>query len=178
MPLKDKDKRISEIEIIVDSFLAEYSGLLDKYSCTIFPDAAKRITNAYEVLLDDYIKRYINEESRAQIYKVASGLELATVYVRPIRSSSASNDTIETNLNAILAYCVGGAMLLQERFTNFEPIFTSSLDDECYAVYQNHMEFLRYALLDALPNLPTFSNSIYWQSYEVILKLDGMLSQN
>ncbi len=178
MPLKDKDKRIGELEIIIDSFLAEYSGLLAKYNCTIFTDAPKRITDAYEVLLDDYIKRYLNEESRAQIYKVASGLELATVYVRPIRSNSASNEVFETNLNAILAYCVAGSMLLQERFQNIVPIFTSSLDDECFAVYQNHMEFLRYALLDELPNSPTFSNSIYWQAYEVILKLDSIVNQN
>ena len=109
MPLDNKPKRVSEVNTIIEAFKLNHSQILQKFESEFIGSPGEAICDAYEILLDRVIKEFLREGAKAQIYKVASGLELATLYIQPIKCRDVNATSM---LNVTLAYSIAGTFVL------------------------------------------------------------------
>ena len=165
MPLANKEKRLQEIELVLNQFKVATEA---KYGFEIIyeKDSITKIVDTYELILDGVIKRFLPETSRAEIYKVASGLEVSTLYVQPILHNDPGTKKL---LNAALSASVATHFVFQCTYDEIE--YRSSndgLNEEVGAIYVNHIDWLLYGTLTELFDFPIFSNAIFWRTFAAL----------
>jgi hypothetical protein len=168
MPIDNKEKRLREVRYSVNRFLSLHDsfyktqGIEIQYSESIVND----IVDTYEILLDNSIKPYIPETSKAQTFKVASGLEWATIYKMPLKTGNPDNDI---DINVSLSYFIAFDILLQEKGIELDNAKIYE-DEDLQKLSRNHTSFIKYAAADDIYSFSVFGNSLYWEAFHLICK--------
>lgn len=145
-----REKRSQELDIYVNSFKSkiEDSG----YCCTLKPNWLTSVLDAYEAILSERIKVFHKENTNINIFKVASGLEMAIIYVSPIipndpREAIYLNSLLATELAFTYTFIRSGRNL---SFSDLEKV-----------IMQEHHELLTYLEINDLMDCQTLNNSLF-----------------
>ena len=158
------DKRIIEIQSIMDSFRSNY---LKDYDVQIeyIDNAAVIISYFYYFKMEYEIKNYLEENSN--IYKMAAGTELVFNFVQPIIQSNPNNKSLrrlnaELSSFAAIGFLSGWNDLDYYLGSGIEPL-NNSID----TFLNERLKILTNQNLEAA--LPILYNSQSWELFHLIL---------
>jgi len=159
----DIPKRVGEIQLILDAFASNY---LKDYNTTIHysDDAAVILTYFYYYKIETEVKGYLDENSN--IFKMASGTEMAFNYVQPISKSEDTPKSLrqlnaELSTFAALGFLTGWNELDYYLGSGIEP-----LNDAVDSILNERLKILANQNLDA--SLPILFNSQSWELFHLI----------
>jgi hypothetical protein len=152
----DPKKRKAELAELLQAFETRSKQKGDEF--TYKENPVDLILGAYEKLLDVSLKPAHVDDTNLNIYKVASGLEMAINYVRPIQTSSVF---LFEALNAQLAVDVAFSFVFSKKLTNVD----IQLNESELSVYREHHEILTYANPEAIFGSAVLVNSSFWRAF-------------
>lgn len=161
----NKTKRITEVGIILDKFKVR---MKDRYNLEVnFKKSSnKLIVDTYEIILNDLIRTVLKPGVNAEEFKVASGLELATIYTQPINGLNPNKDR---KLNAVLASSIASNYCIQCFFDDIElKTEDKNLNKAINEITAKHIDWLIYIDSEDYFKLPVISNAIFWETYSVL----------
>lgn len=150
----EREKRKLELSDILRPFQEKAKEA--KIDFTYKTNPEDQILTAYELLLNQVREVHI-EGTKINIYKVASGLEMATVYKQPI---ICSNPKLATVLNAELAYEIAFTFVFSKKIATSDYLLTN-LEKE---ILSEHHEMLVYNPSENLYDSIVLTNSLFWKS--------------
>ena len=156
-------KRITEIQMILDSFAQLYSRDYD-VEIDFIDDAAIKVAYFYYYKMELEIKSYLDENSN--IFKMSSGTELAINYVQPIQSSTSNRKSIRI-LNAELS--LFSALGFLSGWNNIDYYLGSgieTLNDSIDTFLNERIKILSNQNIDSY--LPILFNSQSWELFHLI----------
>lgn len=156
-------KRISEIQLILDSFIQIYSRDYD-VEISLIDDAAVKISYFYYYKMELEVKNYLDENSN--IFKMSSGTELAINYVQPISDSSSDSKGLrilnaELSLFSALGFLSGWNDIDYYLGSGIEP-----LNDSLDTLLNERLKILSHQNIDSY--LPILFNSQSWELFHLI----------
>lgn len=164
MSLENKEKRLREVSLAIDHF--KHSLKSQGIIIELIPNAGEKIIYNYEIILDKVIRGYLKVGAKANIFKVVSGLELATVYSQPIIGNSPNK---VRKFNALLAQTIAAHLLFNYKFGMLDTEIESN-GEAAISLLENHVLWLEYIDTHDIFSFPTYANSLFWQSITVIMK--------
>jgi len=162
--LDKKKKRLAEIQNALDAFKENQNGEIE-----FIDNAAKKLNNWYWKFIDENVKVHFenSKNSRINIFKICSSLELAIIYVQPIK---VKND-IRRGKNSEFAFLTAFRFLTH--WFNFKE--ASDLEELASFIEVPHIKQfianhkLWLSKLEPQFNYPTFSNSHTWTLFYYLL---------
>lgn len=159
----DIPKRISEIELILDSFIALYKRDYD-VDIDLIDDAAVIISYFYYYKMEIEVKNYLDANSN--VFKMSSGTELSINYVQPIQGSSSESKGLrvlnaELSLFAALGFLTGWNNIDYFLGSGIEP-----LNDSVDTFLNERLKILANQNIDSY--LPILFNSQAWELFHLI----------
>jgi len=161
-------KREREIKKILEKFVKDWNAKETATPLKLIENAAKKLSKKYFQLLDVTIRQYLEPGTYANKFKVASGSEIATMFVLPLAFKDPSFTHMERRrINAMLA--------VQLAITIMFSVHT--IDKEWPNLYENdalkkvistHVLWLSYLEVSNIESVPTFINSNFWELFFVI----------
>ncbi len=159
----DIPKRISEIQLILDSFIKIYRRDYD-VEIELIENAAVKISYFYYYKMEIEVKDYLDENSN--IFKMSSGTELAINYVQPILKSSTTIKSLRV-LNAELS--LFSALGFLSGWNNIDYYLGSgieALNDSLDTYLNERLKILTNQNIDSY--LPILFNSQSWELFHLI----------
>lgn len=161
---EEQKKRLKEIGGYLNHFkeLQEKKGFTD----TIFrEDAAELINAVYFRYADEVVRPALIDNTRIQVYKIASNTELAVLLVSPIVHSDYKKQRL---LNAQLAFFVAASLLFEWEEISMDKVNTLlDEDSKLKSFLLEHFNWL--FLLDPKHYYPIFSNSQVWRLFHYVI---------
>jgi len=176
--LKNKPKRISEIGILIKKYVATFEDQIAPSQFLVDQSYNIKIIDTYEIILSQVIDPYLQDDNnsdsqnldlrRANIFKVCSGIELATIYLQPYKLRV--NPIADVNLSTFFAtYLAQNFLIMEQELQELKG--DEFFDEEFLQIKSDHLNLLRYLSNEQhYQNLPTYSNSIYWRTYCRLVK--------
>lgn len=164
---QEKAKRIAELKRIIDKFVSDWRRHNNAVPISLIENAAEKIADTYFELLDNVIKAYLPPSSFANKFKVASGSEIATMFVLPIEINHSDYNFIQRRyVNARLGIHVALNMLYQIHYTDIHSLDRGTATDKHLSkIIYNHALWLSRISTKDLYSSPTFINANFWEAY-------------
>ena len=168
----DPQKRTAEIDEVLRKFQAKSEREGDFY--TYKENASTLIRDAYEMLLFGPLKESHVDETNINIYKVASGIELATNFIRPIQTTDVY---LFEALNAQLASDIAFSFVFSKKMTNVDISLNESED----LILLDHHEILTYSVVESIFDTALLTNALFWRAFYLCvfqrITLENLLSK-
>jgi len=161
-----KEKRQREIQESLSWFVNDWNSKESAVRISPIENAAEKITDKYFEILDEVIKVYLKPDTKVNKFKVASGIEIATMFVLPLQMDDPSHTHSQRRrINAEFAFTIAGIFLYSIHYDKVENLPGKAANNDLYPIIKTHKEWLTYLNVSSIYTLPTFLNSNFWEAY-------------